>query len=175
MVQNMLYLPKIRALASPFHVFFHIVCPFSYFHLFFIHCRTFYQTWHLSFQHYINFSYVIGFEWRICFIHSTIHPILMAKYSFKKIFIVFREALFKFKISFIKKKLFFRSKKLFIFLKSRLSSIMQGVTKSEIAPTVKISATFCWTKIFCCCPNKLVFLYFQSCIFDQINTFDARC
>ena len=36
----------------------------------------------------------------------------------------------------------------------RLSSKMQGVTKPEIAPTVKISATFCWPKMFCCCPNK---------------------
>ena len=35
---------QITAPASPFYALFHIVCPFSYFHLFFILCGPFFQT-----------------------------------------------------------------------------------------------------------------------------------
>ena len=98
--------------------FFHIVCPFSHIYLFFILCRTFCQTWRLSFKHYIHFSY----EWRIFFIHSTIHSILCGKIFIQKIFNFFREALFKFKISFIQNNAVLFIQKKIIFLKSRVSN-----------------------------------------------------
>ena len=56
----MSYLPKIRALASPLYVFFHIVCPFSHFHLFLdthvslapTHLRCWLVGWLVGWSHF---------------------------------------------------------------------------------------------------------------------------
>ena len=98
-VQSMLYLTKIRALASPLHVF----CP--YFMPFFTFSSVFHNLLDLfsNLTSFLNIIFIFPMnDTFFSFIQQFIQ-FFVAKYSFKKIFIFFREALFKFKISFIQK------------------------------------------------------------------------
>ena len=96
-VQNMFYLPKIRALASPLHVFCPHCMPFFTFSSVFHTLLDLFQTWRL----FLNIIFIFSYEWSIFFIHSTIHSICCGKIFIQKNILFFREALFKFKISFI--------------------------------------------------------------------------
>ena len=105
--------PKLERWLALCMSFFHIVCPFSHFHQFFILFRTFYQTWRFSFNIIFIFPMNDAF---FSFIQQFIQ-FFVAKYSF--IFIFFRETLFKFKISFIQNKaVLFIQKKNHFFEKS---------------------------------------------------------
>ena len=72
---------QIRALASTSYAIFHIVCPFSHCtHVFHIFVWRFLKLQSIC-LHFINFSY----EWRIFFIHLTIHSILQRKLFIQQI------------------------------------------------------------------------------------------
>ena len=75
--------PKLELWLALCMSFFHIVCPFSHFHQFFILFRTFYQTWRFSFNIIFIFSMNDAF---FSFIQQFIQ-FFVAKYSFKQIFI----------------------------------------------------------------------------------------
>ena len=71
---------QMRALASTCYAIFHIVCPFHIVHLFFIFLFDNFSNFKAFVLHFIHFSY----EWRIFFIHSTIHSILCGKIFIQK-------------------------------------------------------------------------------------------
>ena len=136
------FCPKLELWLALCMSFFHIVCPFSYFHLFFILCRTFYIKLDV-FLFNIIFIFCMNDAF-FSFIQQFIQ-LFVAKYSFKKIFICFWEALFKFKISFIQNYavLFIKKKYSFFFkVVYRTGLGRGGCNKSSQNPGIaKIGST----------------------------------
>ena len=161
----MLYHPKLElwlALFMPFstlYALFHIFICFSYSVGPFIKLDVF--LFSIIFIFLMNDAF-------FSFIQQFIH-FFVAKYSFNKIFIFFREALFKFKISFIQNNaVFFIQKNYYFFEKSRIG---QGYSETETTLRCKYisDANVYWKCILC------YFLFYIHATSDRQSVSSLQC